>query len=516
MLGGVALCVAGFLVWNSIQEDGLPAYESFVVERGTIAHVVSVTGHLEPTVRLELAFPVGGILDGLTAQEGSYISAGSVLATLRAAEDEAAVREARARVEREQAIYAELAAPLRDVAVAVEDAKVAQATQTERAARETARVTLARAYIYADDALHEEVDELFDEAGGSQFGIAYQSGNTTYFIQDDYQTTRQLNEYRKVAEQALASLKTRADTSDVSEALVHADSDLRVIETFVNLLARTINGYVGENTTEQAVYDAFQTTVASARTALATARSEVASARSTHVQAVAAAARAEGERTLAAAGASSEALRTQQAAIILAERSLDLAKARAAHKVLTAPVAGRVSRVEPDVGETVQPYVPVVELIADDGVYEVEAYIPEADIAEVALGDQAIITLDAFRRDQIFRGEVVRIALTETQREGVPTYKTTLVLTDVPDPSLVLRPGMTADIDITTDSRAGVLSVPTRSVLSKDGSSYVRVVVGDTFVERMVETGLRSSVGTVEVVQGLREGEEVVLYVEEE
>jgi len=516
MLGGVALCVAGFLVWNSSQEDGLPAYESLLVERGTIAHVVSVTGHLEPTVRLELAFPVGGIIENISTQEGVYLGAGSQIATLRATEEQAAVREAEARLAREQALYEELAAPLRGVAVAVEDAKVTQTSQAARAAEDSAVVALARAFVYADDALHEEVDELFDEGGGSRFGIAYQSGNTTYYIQDDYTTSRQLNERREAAERALISLEARAEEGDIAQALVNADTDLRTIEAFITLLARTVNDYVGDTVAKQTVYDAFQTTVASARTSLATARSEVAGARSTLVQAAAARARSEEERTLAAAGASSESLRTQQAAVTLARRAVELATARAAHKVLFVPVSGRISRIEKEVGETVQAYVPVVELIADDDVYEVEAYIPEADIAEVALGDQAAITFDAFRRDQVFSGEVMRIALTETLREGVPTYKTTLVVTSVPDTALVLRPGMTADIDITTDSRADVLSVPTRSVLSKDGSSYVRVVVGGAFVERSVETGLRSSMGTVEVLQGLREGEEVVLYIEDE
>ena len=512
-----ALAVAAWLVWGGARGDALPVYESVSVERGVVAHIVSVTGHVEPTVRVDLAFPVGGILEQLLVEEDAYVAAGTLAASLGARQEYAAIAEAEARLLRERAVYEELRAPLRDVAVAVEDAKVAQAAAARAAAEESARVALARAFVYADDALHEEVDELFDTGGGAQFGIDFTSGDTTYFIRNNnYRTTRQLNEGRAAAEAALEALEARTATTNVQAALRAGDADLQTIEGFVTLLAGVVNDYISEDTIEQAVYEAFQTTVASARTALASARSELAVAQTTLAGTVSAEARAADERTLAAAGATRETLATQQAAVALALRSLDSARTRAADKQLNVPVSGRITAIYPSVGEAVQPYAPVLELIARDELFEVEAYIPEADIADVALGDQAEITFDAFRRDQVFMGEVVRIALTETVREGVPTYKTTLVLTDIPNSSLTLRPGMTADVDITTDSREDVLSVPTRSVLMKNGASYVRVVEGGSFVEREVETGLRSSVGTVEVLAGVREGEEVVLYVEDE
>lgn len=515
--GAGALAIAAWLVWGNAQGDTLPEYESVSVERGAIAHIVSVTGHVEPTLRVDLAFPVGGILEQVMVEEGAFVAAGTPAASLVARQEYTAIAEAEARLARERAVYEELRAPLRDVAVAVEDAKVAQAAAARAAAEESARVALARAFVYADDALHEEVDELFDTGGGVQFGVDFTSGDTTYFIRENnYRTTQQLNEGRAAAEAALEALEVRSTVADVQIALRAGDADLQTIESFVTLLARVVNDYIPEDTAEQAVYNAFQTTVASARTALATARSELAVAQTTLAGAVSAEARAADERTLAAAGATRETLATQQAAVALALRSLDSARTRAADKQLNVPVSGRITAIYPSVGEAVQPYAPVLELIARDELFEVEAYIPEADIADVALGDQAEITFDAFRRDQVFMGEVVRIALTETVREGVPTYKTTLVLTDIPNSSLTLRPGMTADVDITTDSREDVLSVPTRSVLMKNGASYVRVVEGGSFVEREVETGLRSSVGTVEVLAGVREGEEVVLYVEDE
>ncbi len=148
-----------------------------------------------------------------------------------------------------------------------------------------------------------------------------------------------------------------------------------------------------------------------------------------------------------------------------------------------------------------------------DGAFEVQAFIPEVDIARVQLGDKARITFDAFERTSVFIGTVVRIALVETMREGVPTYKTTIVLDEEPHERYVLRPGMTADIDITTDERENVLFVPTRSVIRDGDRTFIRVVEQGELRERDIVTGLRGSAGTIEIREGLTDGEEVVLFV---
>jgi len=126
-----------------------------------------------------------------------------------------------------------------------------------------------------------------------------------------------------------------------------------------------------------------------------------------------------------------------------------------------------------------------------------------------------VVTFDAFERTDTFDATVVRIALTETLREGVPTYKTTLLLNDEIPPEYTMRPGMTADADILTDVREDVLFIPTRSVLRDGTRTYVRVVENGSFVERDITVGLRGSEGTTEIIRGLSEGEEVVLFVEE-
>ena len=108
------------------------------------------------------------------------------------------------------------------------------------------------------------------------------------------------------------------------------------------------------------------------------------------------------------------------------------------------------------------------------------------------------------------------MAVSEMYKEGVPTYKTTLRLDTIEREDITLLPGMTADVDIFTDVAENVLYVPVRSVLLDNGRRYVRIFKDGEFIEKDIETGLRGSEGTIEVVTGLVEGEEIVLYVEEE
>ena len=69
---------------------------------------------------------------------------------------------------------------------------------------------------------------------------------------------------------------------------------------------------------------------------------------------------------------------------------------------------------------------------------------------------------------------------------------------------------MTANIVITTDTKASVLSVPQGLVQYRGAKSYVRVLVGGAVQEREVTLGGVSSLGEVEVLSGLAAGDIVV------
>lgn len=513
--GALVVGAVLFRVFGGGAEEKIE-FESATVTRGTVERIVSVTGHVEPLERVTLSFPVGGRVASVHVAEGERVARGDRLATLDAGDTVASIAEAEARVLRERALLNELRAPLRSESQALEQATVVQAETTLGNAEHSAYITLAHAYTLAHDAILEEVDELFAGGPGSpRFGLRFTSGSTDYLLQADSQTSANINAERARVTDLLAQLSLRGRGSNpILEELEATTADLEKIDMFLTHVASAINRYTPDDTEAQTVYDSFQTSVASARTSLATARSEVASAKATYEVAHIALERARRALNLALAGATTESLSTQEAAVDVALRAVDTARTTLADSLLVSPINGTVALVTPSVGEAVGPLEPVVEVLGD-GRYEVEAYIPEADIADVSLGDSAWVSFDAYGDAEPRAGEVVRIALTETMREGVPTYKTTIVFTGAEPPHMQLRPGMTADVDITTNVRKDVLFLPTRSVQNKEGRTYVRVPWNGTFVERDIVTGVRGSEGTIEIVGGLAEGEEVILYLED-
>jgi RND family efflux transporter MFP subunit len=246
-------------------------------------------------------------------------------------------------------------------------------------------------------------------------------------------------------------------------------------------------------------------------------RLEIAQTVSTQAGLVRAYERAQYERDVALAGVRAETMRAQQATIAVAQAGVESVRVRMKDRELRAPVSGRVVHVESSLGELVRPFDTLFLLEGEhETAYQIEVFVPEVDVARIQLGNTAHVMFDAFGRDAVFSAEVVRIALVETVREGVPTYKTTLLLTEPLASDYVLRPGMTADIDITTTRRTDILRVPTRSVLGAEERRYVRVYQDGAFREREIRAGLRGSDGMTEVLDGLTEGDEVVVYVEEE
>ena len=69
---------------------------------------------------------------------------------------------------------------------------------------------------------------------------------------------------------------------------------------------------------------------------------------------------------------------------------------------------------------------------------------------------------------------------------------------------------MTANVSVTTAVKQSVLSVPQGLVVRKDGNAYMRVLVDKEIQEREVTLGGVSSVGEVEILSGLNEGDTIV------
>ncbi|OLD57471.1 MAG: hypothetical protein AUI54_02690 [Acidobacteria bacterium 13_1_40CM_2_56_5] len=123
------------------------------------------------------------------------------------------------------------------------------------------------------------------------------------------------------------------------------------------------------------------------------------------------------------------------------------------------PVDGVVISRNVDVGQTVAASLqaPVLFTIANDLTQmQVKASVDEADIGKLNDNANVRFTVDAYPND-VFRGKIAEIRLEPQTVQNVVTYS---VIIGVANPEMKLRPGMTANLTITVDSKDNVLTVP--------------------------------------------------------
>lgn len=168
------------------------------------------------------------------------------------------------------------------------------------------------------------------------------------------------------------------------------------------------------------------------------------------------------------AGASERDVESAQLQIAQSRASLEQAQLRLEQATLTAPVAGTVTALNVEPGEMAGAAQAAV-VLSDLSALEVDINLDETDVAQVAVGQEALVTLDAFPGAEL-KGEVTYIAPVAQTQSGVVLYPVTVRLAPV---ELPVRAGMTADVDIVTVSQENVLIVPLRAIRSVEGQSFV-------------------------------------------
>ncbi len=217
---------------------------------------------------------------------------------------------------------------------------------------------------------------------------------------------------------------------------------------------------------------------------------------------------------------------------------------------LVAPQDGTITYLTGEVGDLAQGgmFNPQVLIkLSDLSKMEVLVNVNENDITDVSLNDYALVEVDAYQ-DRKFKGVVKEVAYAASTSSGgsqqqVTNFQVKIQMLEVADG---MRPGMSAAVDIITENREQVLTIPIQSLTSprqapdgeskkkssgfsvsveagdrkgqwgnrsqksgNKGKNVVFVVKGNTVEQRFVEIGIVGDVD-YEVISGLEEGEEIV------
>lgn len=190
-----------------------------------------------------------------------------------------------------------------------------------------------------------------------------------------------------------------------------------------------------------------------------------------------------------------EKLRTSQAQLTLAE-------ARLAKTRLSAPFSGVLGLRQVSVGDYVKEGQDIVNL-EDIHTLKLDFRVPETYLASIQPEQEAVLQVDAYPEHN-FSGRVYAI----DPRIDEQT-RTLLLRARVPNPDQRLRPGMFARVSLVLETRPDAVLIPEQALVPLDSAHFVYRILDGKAVQTKVQIGQRSA-GRVEVVQGLKAGDNVI------
>lgn len=204
-----------------------------------------------------------------------------------------------------------------------------------------------------------------------------------------------------------------------------------------------------------------------------------------------------------------EETRSAKAQLEQAAAALRVVEAQVSYATLRAPIAGIISSISTQEGETVAAGLnsPTFVTIIDLAKLQVDAFVDETDIGKVRIGQTAAFTVDSFP-DRDFPATVEAIYPKAVLMDNVVYYDVVLRI----DEPLTgrLRPEMTTNVVIRLDARTGVLAVPLRAVSREQGKPVVYVSRNGQPVRQVVRTGWKDA-EWIEIVAGLKEQDRVLI-----
>ena len=496
------IAVVGISAYNMRPQP--PVYQYETVTSRDIIQQVSVTGSVTPDLNVDLSFQAGGKVSKIFAKVGDSVKAGQTVIALDSTSLEANLQQARAGVDAATAQLQQLQAGTRPEQIAIQKVQLANAQTAYVNAQDGVVTSIRSAYTAADDAIRNKTDKFFSNP---------RAGNPTLNLSlNDFGLTTTLQSERMDLETTLASWQSdnaQMTGQNLDTSVATGEARLNKVRTFLDNCALALSVAVPGGIQTQAIIDGYKSDISISRTTINSTISSLKSVNDTLSSAKSNVDLQNSNLLLAQAPTLPETISAQKAAVEQAQANVRSLEATLSNMMLKSPIDGTITKQDAKPGEIVTPGVIVVSVISKNQL-KVEANIPEADIAKVKIGNKAATTLDAYGDAVNFPTTVASIDPGQTMIEGVATYKTTLQFI-TPDDRV--KPGMTANIDILTQQKNNISSLPQRVMIRKGSDTFVQIlnIDGVTVDEIPVVTGLRGSDGNTEIVSGLNLGDKVII-----
>ncbi len=527
-----------FFIAKASRKD--PEYVTEPAILGTLVQSVEGTGKIESSDRIDLSFKTSGRISSITKDAGDKVLSGEIIARLESRALESRVKDAEARLKEAEASYERLLAGVSFAELKVAEDTVSQRQKDLIAAEENVESIKQKNSVEIRNLKDTALKSLRSEsivavAALSEISVILKDhyDNTDYVIKDKSLVQKTILS-RDLAQSKLDELSDlyfslsleSSDESilfalekgievvlDTQESLKNAflmvdstvatwritqttldslKSSIRSQQSYVNSSVSLLQSAKANWTNKQAF---FEDQISSANNAVSQARSALVVAES----------QLELKRELPR----NFDIDREKARVMQAEASLSLSYSQLEEAIIRAPIAGTITKKHLQTGEQAQTGQPVLQMIGDS-VLQIEIDISESDITKVSIGQEAEITIDSFGQDRKFEGILTFIDPVETLIQDVVYYKAKIAF--VGDYNDSVKPGMSANATIITESKENTIYVPFRAVKSRNGMRYVEVLENSIVSERQVVLGLRGDEG-IEILSGIKEGELVITFV---
>ena len=311
--------------------------------------------------------------------------------------------------------------------------------------------------------------------------------------------------------QAQAQLvQQRAAVQQAQQSVAQSRAQLQQLQAELDLAATQLErsaALFDRNFISRAEYDQAQTQfrvaddrVTAARQAVEVAQASVQAAQA-GVRAAQANVRAlEARLRTVQTGATPEEIEVARQRVVEAEYALRVARRQVEEAMVRAPFAGIITAINAELGQPVGTQ-GVVRLVSS--ALEIRLDVDESNLADLALGQEAVISSSAFPGDA-FRGTVAEIGAAVDQTRGTVTVRVT-----PRQPPDWLRPGQTVNVNIITHRAVPRLLVPASALGRSDGRTVVYVVDNGRALEKVVLTRSPTPQG-VPVLAGLNAEDRII------
>jgi len=171
--------------------------------------------------------------------------------------------------------------------------------------------------------------------------------------------------------------------------------------------------------------------------------------------------------------------------------------------VVLSPVNKGSRMVDPSEGDEVRPGGGIMQVV-NPAAMQVRARVNQVDIANVRIGQETDVRLDAYP-DLLFQGKIDRISAVAAAGSYSKQVRYFVAVISIQGSDPKLMPDLTAAVDVKLETLENVLLVPREAIAMEKDQAFVEVIMDGRTEYRAVKTGPMNECETV-IESGLQEG----------